>query len=112
MSSESIRSVHNARRTLWNAPWRLEGICPVLVLDRSCFDYCFTLDEKEYAMSAMSNLHLQLTIAMEHTADKLREATNDGSGEIMEATCNTAIELLQVCANAFAEVREGSSNGN
>jgi len=52
-------------------------------------------------MSAMSNLHLQLTIAMEHTADKLREATNDGSGEIMEATCNTAIELLQVCANAM-----------
>jgi hypothetical protein len=107
-----MECVHNARRTLWNAPGRLEGICPVLVLDRSCFDYRSTLDEKEYAMSAMSNLHLQLTIAMEHTADKLREATNDGSGEIMEATCNTAIELLQVCANAFAEVREGSSNGN
>ena len=104
--------VHNARLILWNAPWRLESLLSVLVLDRSRFDYRASLDEKEYAMSAMSNLHLQLTIAMEHTADKLREATNDGSGEIMEATCNTAIELLQICANAFAEVREGSSNGN
>ena len=59
-------------------------------------------------MSAMSNLHLELTIAMEHVADKLRQATNDGSGEIMEATCNTAIELLQVCADAFAQIREAS----
>lgn len=59
-------------------------------------------------MSAMSNLHLELTIAMEHVADKLRQATDDGSGEVMEATCNTAIELLQVCADALAYVREGS----
>ena len=104
--------MHNARLILWNAPWRLESLLSVLVLDRSRFDYRASLDEKEYAMSAMSNLHLQLTIAMEHTADKLREATNDGSGEIMEATCNTAIELLEICANAFAQVRQGSSNGN
>ena len=62
-------------------------------------------------MSAMSNLHLQLTTAMNHIADKLREATDDGSGEVMEATCHTAIELLQVCANAFAQIRE-ASNGN
>lgn len=59
-------------------------------------------------MSAMSNLHLQLTTAMNHTADKLREATNDGSGEVLEATCMTAIEILQICANALAEIREAS----
>lgn len=59
-------------------------------------------------MSAMSNLHLQLTTAMNHIADKLREATGDGSGEIMEATCHTSIELLQVCADAFAQIREAS----
>lgn len=62
-------------------------------------------------MSAMSNLHLQLTTAMNHIADKLREATDDGGGEVMEATCHTAIELLQVCANAFQEIRE-VSNGD
>ena len=59
-------------------------------------------------MSAMSNLHLELTTAMNHIADKLHQATEDGSGEIMEATCNVAIELLQVCADAFAQVREAS----
>lgn len=62
-------------------------------------------------MSAMSNLHLQLTTAMNHIADKLREATDDGSGEVMEATCHTSIELLQVCADAFAQIRE-ASNGD
>ena len=62
-------------------------------------------------MSAMSNLHLELTIAMEHVADKLRQATDDGTGEVMEATCNVAIELLQVCSNALAQVRE-ASDGN
>lgn len=56
-------------------------------------------------MSAMSNLHTELTIAMLHTADKLREAAEDGWGDTMEATCNTSIELLQICANAFAEIR-------
>lgn len=59
-------------------------------------------------MSAMSNLHLELTTAMNHIADKLREATDNGDGAIMEATCNTAIELLEVCSNAFAQVREAS----
>ena len=63
-------------------------------------------------MSAMSNLHLQLTTAMNHVADKLREATEDGGGEILEATCMTAIEILQVCADALAQIREGSNNGN
>lgn len=58
------------------------------------------------AMSAMSNLHLELSTAMNHIADKLKEATDDGWGETMEATCNTAIELLQVCADAFAQIRE------
>jgi hypothetical protein len=60
------------------------------------------------AMSAMSNLHLELTTAMNHIADKLREATEDGWGETMEATCNVSIELLQICADAFAQVREMS----
>lgn len=59
-------------------------------------------------MSAMSNLHLELTIAMNHVADKLHQATKDGWGETMEATCNVAIELLQVCADAFAQIREMS----
>ena len=104
--------MHNARHTLWNASWRLESLCPVLVLDRSCFDYRSTLDEKEYAMSAMKNLFIELTTAMEHTAKKLTEATESGDADIMEATCNVSIEFLQICANAFAEVREGSSNGN
>ena len=71
-----------------------------------------SLDEKEYAMSAMSNLHLELTTAMNHVAGKLQEATEDGSGEIMEATCNTAIDLLKICADALAFVREGASNGD
>ncbi len=62
-------------------------------------------------MSAMANLHLELTTAMEHVADKLKEATENGWGEIMEATCLTSIEILQVCANAFAEIRE-ASNGD
>lgn len=59
-------------------------------------------------MSAMSNLHLELSTAMNHIADKLKEATEDGWGETMEATCLTSIELLQVCADAFAQVREMS----
>lgn len=63
-------------------------------------------------MSAMNNLHLQLTTAMNHVADKLREATEDGWGETMEATCITSIELLQICADAFAQVRESSNNGD
>lgn len=65
-------------------------------------------------MSAMSNLHLELTTAMEHVAEKLRQATADGWGETMEATCLTSIEILQVCADAFAQIRELSeaSNGN
>ena len=66
-----MECVHNARRTLWNAPWRLEGICPVLVLDRSCFDYRSTLDEKEYAMSAMGNYYLTLqTDAIDYLAEQ------------------------------------------
>ena len=65
-------------------------------------------------MSAMSNLHLELTTAMNHVADKLREATQDGWGDTMEATCLTSIELLQICADAFAQIREVSEsvNGN
>lgn len=65
-------------------------------------------------MSAMSNLHLELTSAMTHTANKLLEAVEDGSGEIMEATCNIAMEYLKICADAMAEIREASegSNGN
>lgn len=59
-------------------------------------------------MSAMSNLHLQLTTAMNHVADKLYEATEDGWGETMEATCLTSIELLQICADALAEIRGAS----
>lgn len=59
-------------------------------------------------MSAMSNLHLELSTAMNHIADKLKEATEDGWGETMEATCLTSIELLQVCADVFAQVREMS----
>ena len=62
-------------------------------------------------MSAMSNLHLELTTAMEHVADKLKEAVADGTGEMMEAICLTSIEILQVCANALAEIRE-ASNGD
>jgi hypothetical protein len=84
----------------------------VCLLDFNRFGNRASLDEKEYEMSAMSNLHLELTTAMNHIATKLVEATDDGSGEIMEATCNTAIELLQICADAFAYVREGVSNGN
>jgi hypothetical protein len=45
---------------------------------------------------------------MLHTANKLNEAVVDGSGEIMEATCNVAIEYLEICANALREVREAS----
>ena len=104
--------VHNARLILWNAPWRLESLLSVLVLDRSRFDYRASLDEKEYAMSAMKNLFIELTTAMEHTSKKLTEATESGDADIMEATCNVSIEFLQICADAFAQVREGSSNGN
>jgi hypothetical protein len=49
---------------------------------------------------------------MEHTAKKLTEATESGDADIMEATCNVSIEFLQICADAFAQVRQGSSNGN
>ena len=56
-------------------------------------------------MSAMSNLHAELSTAMTHVADKLNEAVADGWGETMEATCHVAIELLQVCANAFEQIR-------
>lgn len=66
-------------------------------------------------MSAMSNFHLELTTAMEHIAGKLKDAVRDGSGEIMEATCYTSIELLQICADALTQIREASegvSNGN
>lgn len=59
-------------------------------------------------MSAMGNLYLQLITAMTHTADKLREAVEKDCPETMEATCYTSIELLQVCANAFTQVREAS----
>ena len=104
--------MHNARLILWNAPWRLESLLSVLVLDRSRFDYRASLDEKEYAMSAMKNLFIELTTAMEHTSKKLTEATESGDADIMEATCNVSIEFLQICADAFAQVREGSSNGN
>ena len=104
--------MHNARPILWNAPWRLESLLSVLVLDRSCFDYCGSLDEEEYAMSAMKNLFIELTTAMNHTANKLTEATQSGDADIMEATCNVSIEFLQICADAFAQVREGANNGN
>lgn len=63
-------------------------------------------------MSAMANLHLELTTAMEHVADKLKEAVADGWGETMEATCLTSIELLQICANAFQQIREVSESAN
>lgn len=59
-------------------------------------------------MSAMSNLHLELTSAMTHTANKLLEAVEDGSGEILEATCNVGIEYLQICADALRQIREAS----
>ncbi len=45
---------------------------------------------------------------MTHTANKLTEAVVDGSGEILEATCNVAIEYLEICADAFKQVREAS----
>jgi hypothetical protein len=65
------RRLHNARPTLWNAPWRLESVCSVLVLDRPCFDYRSTLDEKEYAMSAMGNYYLTLqTDAIDYLAEQ------------------------------------------
>lgn len=102
------RQVHNDRPTLWHPRWRLAGDVPVLLLDWNCNDFGTSLDEKECTMSAMSNLHLELTIAMNHVADKLHQATEDGWGETMEATCNVAIELLQVCADAFAQIREMS----
>jgi len=108
MSIQESGELHNARPTLWHAHWRLAGNGPVLLLDRNFIGLSSSLDEKEYTMSAMSNLHLQLTTAMNHTADKLRDATADGSGEVLEATCMTAIEILQICANALAEIREAS----
>ena len=90
----------------------MAGNVSVFLLDRHRDDFGASLDEKAgKAMSAMANLHLELTTAMEHVADKLREATENGWGETMEATCLTSIEILQVCANAFAEIRE-ASNGN
>lgn len=101
------RQVHNDRPTLWHPHWRLAGDVPVLLLDWNRIDFGTSLDEEAgEAMSAMSNLHLELTIAMNHVADKLHQATEDGWGETMEATCNVAIELLQVCADAFAQIRE------
>ena len=86
----------------------MESLCAVLVLDWACFNYRSTLDEKECAMSAMGNLHFELCNAMTHTANKLAEAVIDGSGEILEATCNVAIEYLEICANALKEIREAS----
>ena len=59
-------------------------------------------------MSAMSNLHLELSNAMTHVANKLNEAVADGWGDTMEATCQVAIEYLEICANAFAQIREAS----
>jgi len=56
-------------------------------------------------MSAMKNLFIELTTAMEHTAKKLTEATESGDADIMEATCNVSIEFLQICANAFEQIR-------
>jgi hypothetical protein len=91
----------------------LEGILSVLVLDNHRDLSSHSLDEESgEAMSAMKNLFIELTTAMEHTSKKLTEATESGDADIMEATCNVSIEFLQICANAFAQVREGSSNGN
>ncbi len=59
-------------------------------------------------MSAMKNLFIELTTAMEHTSKKLTEATESGDADIMEATCNVSIEFLQICADAFKQVREAS----
>lgn len=86
----------------------MEGDGSVLVLVFNCRLLYNPLDEKELLMSAMSNLHFELCNAMLHTANKLNEAVVDGSGEIMEATCNVAIEYLEICANALREVREAS----
>jgi hypothetical protein len=103
------RQESNARPTLWHARWRLASDGAVLFLDCTCNVSCSSMDEASgEAMSAMSNLHLELTTAMNHIADKLREATEDGWGETKEATCNVSIELLQICADAFAQVREMS----
>jgi hypothetical protein len=87
----------------------LEGILSVLVLDNHRDLSSHSLDEESgEAMSAMSNLHFELCRAMTHTANKLTEAVVDGSGEILEATCNVAIEYLEICADAFKQVREAS----
>jgi hypothetical protein len=91
----------------------LEILFSVLVLDNSFLGHCSSLDEASgEAMSAMKNLFIELTTAMEHTSKKLTEATESGDADIMEATCNVSIEFLQICAYAFAQVRQGSSNGN
>jgi hypothetical protein len=90
----------------------LEGILSVLVLDNHRDLSSHSLDEGKCQMSAMKNLFIELTTAMEHTSKKLTEATESGDADIMEATCNVSIEFLQICADAFAQVRQGSSNGN
>ena len=100
--------VHNARPTIWHPRRWMESNVSVLVLVHNRRILCSALDEKEFQMSAMSNLHFELCNAMLHTANKLNEAVIDGTGEIMEATCNVAIEYLEICANALKEVREAS----
>ena len=100
--------MHNARPTIWHPRRWMESNVSVLVLVHNRRILCSALDEKEFQMSAMSNLHFELCNAMLHTANKLNEAVIDGTGEIMEATCNVAIEYLEICANALKEVREAS----
>lgn len=93
----------------------MEGHIAICNLVSHRSDNLTYLAEEEHLMSAMSNLHLELTSAMTHTANKLLEAVEDGSGEILEATCNVAMEYLQICADALRQVREASegvSNGN